>query len=321
MQDATIINEILARPEFEARPPVLVDIGASGEIHERWRVLAPYATCIAFDADDREFDTVDDNKGYRTLHLVNSIVSDRDDAELDFHLTTHPYCSSTLAPDNGALQPWLFSPLFTPDRTVRLKNHSLAQVLQSVGLTYVDWFKTDSQGTDLRIFRNMGEPVISRVLVAEFEPGIIDAYHGEDKLHALMAYMDTQPFFMLDMVVKGTSRLDRRLYPHDDVEKISPAVLRKLPCWAEVMYANTLASPGFDTRDFLLMSVIALMEGQYGFLLEVVAKAMASSQDPVFPRLRSHAEAQIQARIAAARQARKARKGGLFRRTLERWSR
>ena len=44
-----------------------------------------------------------------------------------------------------------------------------------------DWFKTDSQGTDLRLFKSIGETLIPKIIVAEFEPGFINSYLGEDK--------------------------------------------------------------------------------------------------------------------------------------------
>jgi hypothetical protein len=50
-----IIKTILESDYFAAAPPVLVDIGASGEINTKWKPIAPYSICIAFDADDREF--------------------------------------------------------------------------------------------------------------------------------------------------------------------------------------------------------------------------------------------------------------------------
>jgi len=46
-----------------------------------------------------------------------------------------------------------------------------------------------------------------KILVADFEPGIIDAYEGEDKLHQLMAYMDKDPFWVSSMEIKGTKRI------------------------------------------------------------------------------------------------------------------
>ncbi len=61
-------------------------------------------------------------------------------------------------------------------------------------MDYIDGYKTDSQGTDLRIFNSLPKEIINKILLAEFEPGIIDAYQGEDKLHHLLAHMEKEPF-------------------------------------------------------------------------------------------------------------------------------
>ena len=44
-----------------------------------------------------------------------------------------------------------------------------------MALDYIDWYKSDSQGTDLRIFDTLLDVVKDRVLAVDFEPGILDA--------------------------------------------------------------------------------------------------------------------------------------------------
>jgi len=73
----TIIDEILESNYFTDNPPVLLDIGASTAIHPKWQPLARHSICIAFDADDREIGyAATASKGYKKLHLFNSLVSD-----------------------------------------------------------------------------------------------------------------------------------------------------------------------------------------------------------------------------------------------------
>ena len=61
----------------------------------------------------------------------------------------------------------------------------------------IDWFKTDSQGIDLRLFKSLNIEIQNKVIVAEFEPGIIDAYKNEDKLYRLVGYMSNQEFLVV----------------------------------------------------------------------------------------------------------------------------
>ena len=59
------------------QPPVLVDIGASGFIHKKWRKIAKYSVCIAFDADTRDFDASEiENKHSSTLIQLNRLPAE-----------------------------------------------------------------------------------------------------------------------------------------------------------------------------------------------------------------------------------------------------
>ena len=95
-------------------------------------------------------------------HVVPAAAVPDDTAEADFHLTRSPYCSSLLRPDAAALGDWDFARLFDVERTVRVPCVSLSKAVRDVGVTRVDWFKTDSQGIDLRLFQSLGEEQCSR---------------------------------------------------------------------------------------------------------------------------------------------------------------
>lgn len=199
-----IIDSILSSSHFEAKPPVLIDIGASGEINTKWNKIAPYSICIAFDADDREFRVTENTvSGYKKLLVINRIVTATESEFTDFYLTSSPFCSSLLTPEMEKLEPWLFKSLFEVEKTVQLQAITIQQALMQSGLSYIDWFKTDTQGTDLRLFLSVAEEIRQNILAAEFEPGIIDAYAGEDKLFTLMKEMPESGFWLSSMDVKG----------------------------------------------------------------------------------------------------------------------
>jgi hypothetical protein len=283
-----MIDTVLRRNEFEERPPVLLDIGASGEIHRKWKRIAKYCIGIAFDADLREMNyVVKESSGLRKLYVFNSIVTEQPADEMEFYLTRSPYCSSLLKPAQESLNKWAFAELFEVNKTVKLKTATLPSILQEIGLGKIDWFKTDSQGTDLRLFTSLGEEHVKKVLVAEFEPGIIDAYEGEDKLWSLLAYMEKQPFWMNSLDIRGTQRIERtimkeRLSGLD--RKIVSALLKTSPGWGEVSFFNTFEndSTHLDKRDFLLGWVFAMIEKQYGFALELAVKGSHRFKDPMF---------------------------------------
>jgi hypothetical protein len=49
-----MIDRILREPEFQSQPLVLVDVGAAGGVHPRWRRIARQAIGVGFEPDARD---------------------------------------------------------------------------------------------------------------------------------------------------------------------------------------------------------------------------------------------------------------------------
>jgi hypothetical protein len=284
-----LIQNIFAHPSFKDDPPVLLDIGASGQLPSEWRDLAAHSIGIAFDADTRDFEIQEtqDQRTWKQLYKLNRLIVPTiasDTEKVDFYLTRSPYCSSTLAPDLKALEPWLFQNLFEVVQKTQLPGITLPQILETLGIQRIDWYKSDSQGTDLSIFASLPETMIHTIIAADFEPGIIDAYVGEDKLYHLMQYMDSQPFWVADMQVKGTqrvypNRLDLAEFPLID------RFHRSSPGWCGISYINTFTDLQPNLRSLLLGWVFSTIKKQYGFSLFVATIGQATFADPIFDQL------------------------------------
>lgn len=298
-----LIDKILSRKEFEDRPPVLLDIGASGSIHFRWKRIAKHCICIAFDPDEREYGyIVSEKKHYKKLYVFNCVVSDESSSAKPFYLTASPYCSSFLKPQTDKLAPYAYADKFRIEKQVQLPVKSLNGVLKKLNLEYVDWFKTDSQGLDLRIFRSLGEEKIKRVKIAEFEPGIIASYEGEDKLHKILAFMESLPFFLSDFEIKGAARISpenlKALSGNSFMQKLLAASHKKTAGWGELLFINTFeAEENRTLRDYLLGSVLALLNEEYGFVLEIVQRAKPHYQDHDLDELQKYARKKIKRTI------------------------
>jgi hypothetical protein len=269
-------------------PPVLLDIGASGDLQSQWRIVAPFSICIAFDADDREFQlTHSNNRGWKKLYSFNRLVAPTPAENINFYLTKSPYCSSTLKPDHLALRQWAFAHLFDVEKVIQLPAIDLGSVLNELGLTRVDWFKCDSQGTDLRIFRSLPNQIMNRVLAADFEPGIISAYIGEDKLFNVLGYMADRPFWVSDMVMHGSQRVSEEILQElSYLHRRSPGwFMKSSPGWCEITYLNNCEGPNFSLRDYFLAWVFASIQHQHGFALQVASRGQSQFNHPAFARL------------------------------------
>lgn len=278
----------MSHPDLLSRPPVLVDIGASGSLPAQWKLIAPYSICVAFDADTRDFTVSEsENKGWKKLYSMNRLVAEKASDELDFYLTKSPYCSSSLKPDSEALKPWAFRHLFDVEKVIKLPAVDLKSVLDMIGIDYIDWYKTDSQGTDLRIFNALPNNVVQKIIAAEFEPGIIDAYLGEDKLHQLMAYMDRLPFWVSHMNILGSQRIDQEdLAALNDMQRWNlGSFLKTAPGWCEISFINTLCSDEMTCREYLLGWAFSSIKGEHGFALHIAKVGFTKFQHPIFNEL------------------------------------
>lgn len=269
MEIANLIEKVLTCPDLLKEPPVLIDIGASGEIHPEWKMIAKHSVCVAFDADDRDFNNSESDSGYKKIHLINAIVSNREEKETDFYLTSSPHCSSSLHPLNNELSVWSFSDLFKIERKIKLRNVSLPSVLKEKSIQKIDWFKTDSQGTDLRLFLSMDENIQKNSIIVQFEPGIINAYQGEDKFHSVLSFMDKMPYWASEINIMGSKRISEGTLKK---YKLDPSTDFRIPnssCWGEITYFNTFEQKSSD-RDLLLGWVFATVKGQHGFALDLL---------------------------------------------------
>src|SRR6478735_9507435 len=128
-----IIDIIFNRKELTEQPPVLVDVGASGVIHKAWQPFSKYCICIAFDADDREFQISEqDSNNFKKLYKFNCIVSDKEEESLDFYLTQNPYCSSTLEPDESLVKNYVYDDNFTVVKRSTINNISISKSLEKL---------------------------------------------------------------------------------------------------------------------------------------------------------------------------------------------
>lgn len=271
-----ILSQILSSDYFKEKPPVLIDVGASGGINPIWKNISKYSVCIAFEPDERDLlFSKEYKKKYKEFLLINRVVSSSE-GKTKFYITEFPQCSSTLKPAFDNLSYYNLFNFFKVHEIKEFSTITIDKALEISGYRYIDWFKTDTQGTDLRIFLSIPNLIRDKVLVAEFEPGILKAYDGEDKLYEIMEYFDSKDFWCDECKVKGMSRIKISFIEKyfNNIEKRFFSLLQK-PCafWAEISYMNGMKSDMFDERDFLLMCAFSLLKKQYGFTIEIAEKA------------------------------------------------
>jgi FkbM family methyltransferase len=268
-------NRLLTQLEIH---PVLIDVGSSGATPEVWEPIARHSIFVGFDPDLREIYETSEGHFYQSVTINEAITSDEGRDEIVLYLTKFPYCSSTLPPDLNSLSNFLFSDYFTVERKERVRATTLAAVLERLLLARIDWIKLDTQGTDLRIFRSLKDETRSRVLAVDIEPGLIDAYLGEDLFVDAHRSLTLDGFWLSNLNVGGAVRmsagvLDEITATHPDITRaLVEAHLKKSPGWCEARYLRSIESlraSGLGSREYVLLWVFALLDGQLGYALEV----------------------------------------------------
>jgi FkbM family methyltransferase len=287
----SLLERIFEHPALRDDPPVLVDVGASGGVHAPWRRIARFAIGVGFEPDARETAALAPaQRQFRRWILVPKLVtSDPGTPDVEFHLTTSPFCSSTLRPDESALGAWAFSDRFTVKESHRLPACTLAAAMQTHGLARIDWLKCDTQGTDLRIFQSLAPEIRQQVLAVELEPGLIDAYHGEDKFHHVLAAMEREPFWLSRLAVLGAPRGRTTML----TTRLGGALAHRYrylgpiaPGWVEALYLHSCDDDsGIDLRAHLLLWVFASENAQPSFACEVAETGLRRFGDALFAEL------------------------------------
>ncbi|HTP62157.1 MAG TPA: FkbM family methyltransferase [Burkholderiales bacterium] len=262
---------------FFALEPVLVDVGASAGPPHIWAPIAANSTYVGFDPDARAM--TDAAQGiYRKTIIVNeAVTSDSNVAEVRFYLTRSPVCSSTLEPDAAALSNYHFHALFETEREAMVRASTLDAILLRLGLGRVDWLKCDTQGTDLRIFRSLGDKLQRGVLALDVEPGLIDVYRGEDLFVDAHKHAVANGFWLSRLDVQGAVRVrDASLQAvfrgAEDLAACARRAIRGSPGWCEARYLRTvefLAESDAARDQYALLWLFSLLDDQPGFALDV----------------------------------------------------
>ncbi|MBF2066315.1 MAG: FkbM family methyltransferase [Calothrix sp. C42_A2020_038] len=258
--------------------PVLIDIGASAGTPEIWTSIANQSIYVGFDPDRREVHEPKEGLFYKSIIVNKAITSDAGSNEVLFNLTKFPQCSSILKPDTESVSEFLFSDYFIIEREAKVKAITLDTVIDEFSLNQVYWIKTDTQGTDLRIFNSLSDKNKSRVLAIDVEPGLVDVYQGEDLFVDIHQNLVKQGFWLSDLKVCGTTRLKKstlqklsQIAPELDSESIS-RYHKETPCWCEARYLrklNWLEQNSFDKEKYIMLWIFSQLDNQIGFAAEV----------------------------------------------------
>ncbi|MDX1959885.1 MAG: FkbM family methyltransferase [Leptospiraceae bacterium] len=272
-----VVEKVLGHSSLNKKPIHLVDIGASGEVYPNWLEYSKHSVCLAFDPDSRDVKDVQNKSKFKETRLIPNIVVDKEVSEIDFYLTSLPQCSSSLEPDLKELENTSVFSYFQIEKKIQLPAITLNKAVLDSKFEYIDYLKIDSQGTDLRIFKSLDKKIIDSLLAVDFEPGVMDAYKGEDKMYEVANYLDQTSFFPIKFEILGAQRANKTLlnkyFSASEIIYFEPfqSVLPIYPGWANMMYLRKFSSiQNLDPRSALLLFLFSFIQEQFGLCLEII---------------------------------------------------
>jgi hypothetical protein len=188
-------------------------------------------------------------------------------------------------------------------------------VLARLNVGRLDWLKLDTQGTDRRIWESLSDALRRSVLAVDLEPGLRGAYQNEDLFGDVHRSMLRDGFWLSHMQTKGFVRmrqgtLDELTKRHGDMDRayVERAV-RRTPGWTELRYLRSIESlqaAGGTQREFALLWVIATIDAQHGFALDLAAHwDKQFGADETSKMMREHSIARVRGAYATAQQSAK----------------
>ena len=202
--EPSLITSFLNRAGAE---PVLVDVGASGKEHPLWGSMAAASHFIGFDPDARDMDP-ELGKRFHKHNVIGKIVKGPNQpTTVPFYLTALPACSSMLPPNWDVLQHYLFSDLFKVQKEISFDAVTLAEALNELSLSHLDWLKLDTQGCDWTILEGLDQDRLDSLLCIEIEPGFAQFYEGEETFADLHTKLTQAGFWLAALNVQAFPRV------------------------------------------------------------------------------------------------------------------
>jgi FkbM family methyltransferase len=173
---------------------ILIDIGASGGIHSRWKLLGDHLQVIGFEPDKHEFHRLPQDEQYiwlnTALHCDNQIH--------DLYATRWQSNTSLLKPNLDFIEMSSLRPEdFEIVKTVPLKCEKLDDVLERTGLRG-DVVKIDTQGSELYILQGANRSLKEDIFAVEVEVEFAELYEDQPLFTDVDRHLRSNGFDLID---------------------------------------------------------------------------------------------------------------------------
>ena len=182
---------------YSQSPLILIDIGASGGLESNWKDARKYLQIIGFEPDQREFHNLKKNENSNTRYLNTGLFNKK--ATLDYYLTEKQQTSSMLKPNRSFLEKFPEVERFNVVKKVTIEADTLDNQLKTHDINDADFFKIDTQGSELFILQGSQETVHNHVFGLEIEVEFVEMYQDQPLFSDVDQFAREQGFQIFDI--------------------------------------------------------------------------------------------------------------------------
>ena len=177
-------------------PLWIVDVGASGGIHPKWRSFYPFYNGIMFEPNLREYEKLKANNE-KNLTILNVALSNSI-SNTDFYLCRKNEVSSVYLPNFDILDKFPNSERFEVLKTIKLQTDTLNHQLKKNNFSEVDFIKIDTQGSELNIL-NGATNYLEKLIGLEIEVSFLELYKDQPLFSQIDQFVKNYGFELFDL--------------------------------------------------------------------------------------------------------------------------
>ena len=171
----------------------LLDVGAAGNMEERWFIGKPWINYYGVEPDKRSYDSMLEDKDVKSYSLLTKFAwSERTTKE--FYLCSKPLVSSFYKPNFIHLEKFKNPSRFSVVDKLQADCERLEVELSGVD---IDFAKFDIQGAELEAIRGLGEKIDS-ILGFEIEVEFQHLYIGQPLFDEIYRHLSAKGFVFID---------------------------------------------------------------------------------------------------------------------------
>jgi len=259
--------------EYVRHPLVLADVGARGGLKRNWSAAERHLRVLGFEPDEREY-----------RRLVET-AKGREDSRVFFHAALHNRpgpISLRIAQDRG------LSSIFEPNRAFldgfpeaerfnttdvrEVQADTLDNLLESHGLTDIDFIKADTQGSELFVLEGAARALGALAVGAEVEVEFTAIYRNQPLFADVDTYMRGLGYFLFDL---------RPCYWKREAGRDAGGPYGQI-IWADALYLKAIPAlqtalgmlPADARKSKVLRAIsVALLYGYYDYAIAIARDA------------------------------------------------